>query len=127
MLRKKAKKAKKKPGNSTRASVKKEMAKPRMSRSGRIAELNLDTARIREQPSITMPGTVDKIIPSPRPSQPEKAQIAVDGTGHRHLRIENTLTDEHGDDAKLKKGAHVEVTVTAESKTPTGETNKDDT
>ena len=94
------------------------MAKPRMARSARIAELNLDTARIPEQPSTTMPGTVDKIIPSPRPSQPEKAQIAVDGADHRHrdLRIENTLTDEHGDDVKLKKGAHVEVTVTAESK-----------
>jgi hypothetical protein len=116
MLRKKAKKAKKKPGHSTRASVKKEMAKPRMSRSGRIAELNLDTARIREQPSTTMPGTVDKIIPSQRPSQPEKAQITVDRNDHRHLRIENTLTDEHGDDVKLKKGAHVEVTVTAEPK-----------
>ena len=118
-MRKKAKKAKKKPGNSTRASVKKEMAKPRMSRSGRIAELNLDTARIREQPSTTMPGTVDKIIPSPRPSQPEEAQIAVDKAGrpHRDFRIENTLTDEHGDDVKLKKGAHIEVTVTAEPKT----------
>ena len=30
------------------------------------------------------------------------------------LRIENALIDEHGDDVKLKKGAHVEVTVTAE-------------
>jgi hypothetical protein len=112
------KKGKKESGNSTRASVRKEMAKPRMARSARIAELNLDTARIPEQPSITMPGTVDKIIPSPRPTQPEKAQIAVDGADHRHrdLRIENTLTDEHGDDVSLKKGAHVEVTVKAESK-----------
>jgi hypothetical protein len=103
-----------KPSNETRASVKKEMAKPRMARSARIAELNLDTARVREQPSTTVLGTVDKIIPSPRPSQPEKAQIAVDGADHRHryLRIESTLTDEHGDDVKLKKGAHVEVTVT---------------
>jgi hypothetical protein len=86
-----------------------------MSKSARIAELNLDTARIPEQPSTTMSGTVDKIIPSPRPSQPEKAQIAVDGADHRHrdLRIENTLTDENGDDMKLKKGAHVEVTITA--------------
>ena len=91
------------------------MAKPRMARSARLAELNLDTARIPEQPSATMPGTVEKIIPSPRPSQPEKAQIAVDGADHRYrdLRIENTLTDEHGDDVRLKKGAHVEVTVTA--------------
>jgi hypothetical protein len=65
-----------------------------------------------------MPGTVDKIIPSPGPSQPEEAQIAVDKADrpHRDFRIENTLTDEHGDDVKLKKGAHVEVTVTAEPK-----------
>ena len=94
------------------------MAKPRMARSARIAELNLDIARIPEQASATMSGTVDKIIPPPRVSQPEKAQIAVDGADHRYrdLRIENTLTDEHGDDVKLKKGTHVDVTVTAESK-----------
>ena len=110
---------KKQLSNATRASVKKEMAKPRMAKSARITELNLDTARIPEQPSITMPGTVDKIIPSLGPSQPEKAQIAVDATGPRHrdlLRIENTLTDEHGDDVKLQKGAHVEVTLTADPK-----------
>jgi len=112
------KKAKKESDNAIRASVRKEMAKPRMARSARIAELNLDTARISEQPSVTMSGTVDRIIPSPRPSQPEKAQIAVDGAGRRYrdLRIENTLTDENGDDVRLKKGAHVEVTVTAEPK-----------
>jgi hypothetical protein len=96
----------------------KEMEKPRMAKSARIAERNLDTARIPEQPSVTVPGTVDKIIPSPRPSEPEKAQIAVKEAdhGYQELRIENTLTDEHGDDVKLKKGAHVEVTVTAEPK-----------
>src|ERR1700693_3004475 len=112
------KKAKKEPGNVTCASVKKEMAKPRMAKSARIAELNLDTARNPEQPSVTMPGTVNKIISPSRPTQPEKAHIAVDGADHRYrdLRIENTLTDEHGDDVKLKKGAHVEVTVKAESK-----------
>jgi hypothetical protein len=70
-------KAKKELTNATRASVTKEMGKPRMARSAKIAELNLDTTRISEQPSVTMPGTVDKIIPSPGPSQPEKAQIAV--------------------------------------------------
>jgi len=85
-------------------------------RSARIAELNLDTTRTPEQPSTSLPGTVDKIIPSPGPSQPEKAQIAVEGADHRYrgLRIENTLTDEHGDDVRLKKGAHVEVTITSE-------------
>jgi len=97
------------------------MAKPRIARSARIAELKLDVTRIPEHPSVTMPGTVDRIIPSPHPSQPEKAQIAVDGADNRHrdLRIENALTDEHGDDVKLKKGAHVDVTITAESKAPT--------
>jgi hypothetical protein len=111
-------KTKKEPGNATRASIRKEMAKPRMARSARIAELKLDTRRIPEPPRVTMPGTVDKIIPSPRPNRPEKAQIAVRGADHRNqdLRIDNTLTDEHGDDVKLKKGAHVEVTVTAEPK-----------
>jgi hypothetical protein len=113
------KKSKNEPSNATPASVRKEMAKPRMARSAKIAELNLDPARIPEQPSTTMPGTVDRIIPSRVPSRPGKAQIGVDGAdrGYRDLRIENALTDEHGDDVKLKKGAHVEVTVIAEPKT----------
>jgi hypothetical protein len=107
------KKRKKESGNATRASVKKEMAKPRMARSARIKEMDLDTGRISERPTTTVAGTVNKIIPSPRPSKPEKAQIALDGSDqlHRQLRIENTLTDEHGDDVRLKKGARVEVTV----------------
>jgi hypothetical protein len=110
------KKSRTRSDDATRASVTKEMAKPRMARSAKVAELNLDTSRIPERPSTTMPGTVNKIIPSPHMSQPEKAQIAVDGTGrYRNLRIENTLTDEHGDDVKLKKGAHVDVTVTAKA------------
>jgi hypothetical protein len=121
------KNGKKEPGNATRASVRTEMAKPRMARSARIAELNLDTARTPEQPSATMAGTVDQIIPSPRPSQPEQVQIAVDGAAHRYrdLRIDNTFTDEHGDDVKLKKGAHVDVTVTAALKTSTATINDD--
>jgi len=100
------KKAKQESGTAIRASVRKEMAKPRMARSARIAELNLDTARISEQPSVSMPGTVAKIIPSPGPSQPEKAQIAVGEAdhGYQDLRFENTLTDEHGDDVSSKKG-----------------------
>jgi len=63
--------------NTTRDGVKKEMAKPRISRSARIAELKMDTSRTPATPSTTIPGTVDKIIP-PRSSQPEKAQITVE-------------------------------------------------
>jgi len=109
------KKGKKEPRTATRADVTKEMAKPRMARSARITELNLDTARNIERPSTTMPGTVKKIIPSPHTNLPEKAQIAVAGAHrpYRDIRIENMLTDEHGDDGRLKKGAHVEITVTA--------------
>jgi hypothetical protein len=101
--------------NATRVSVQKEMARPRMSKSARIAELNLDTGRITEQPKTVIPGTVDKLIPSPRLNQPEEAQISIEGAnpGYRDLRIENSLTDEHGDEVKLKKGAYVEVTVAA--------------
>jgi hypothetical protein len=100
----------------TRASIKKEMAKPRIVKSARIAELNLDTSRIPEPPSVVMSGTVEKIIRSPLSTGREKAQIAIDGADERYrdLRIENTLTDEHGDDISLKKGAHVLVTITAE-------------
>ena len=82
--------------------------------------LNLDTTRIPEDPSVTMPGKVDKIIPSSGPSKPEKAQIAVNGAypRYRDLHIENTLTDEHGDNVSLKKGAPVEVTVSAQPRGP---------
>jgi hypothetical protein len=45
-------------------------------------------------------------------------QISIEGPDRRYrdLRIENALTDEHGDDVKLKKGTRVEVTITAEPK-----------
>jgi len=69
-----------------------------------------------EKPSVTLPGTVDRIIQSPHASIPEKAEISVQGADelYQEIRIENTLTDEHGDEVRLKKGAHVEVTVEAE-------------
>ena len=115
------KKNMKKAGNLHLAGVHKEVAKLRMARSQRIAELKLDTMRIPERASTTMPGTLKQIIPSLRPSQAEKVQIAVDGAGprHRDLRFENTLTDEHGDYVKPKMGAHVDVTVFEDPKRQT--------
>jgi hypothetical protein len=109
---------KKESDNATRASIKKEMAKPRMAKSARKAELNLDAERVPGQARATLPGTVNKIIASLRTIQPEKAQIAVAGADgrYRDLRIENTLTDGSGNEVSLKKGAHVEVTVTARPK-----------
>jgi hypothetical protein len=73
------------------------------------------------KPSAILLGTVEKIIKSPFPSEPEKAQIAVEGADHlyREIRIDNTLTNEDGDDVSLKPGAKVEVTVEADAKDTT--------
>jgi len=69
-----------------------------------------------EKPSVTLPGTVEQIIPPPYPGIPEKAQIAVEGADdlYQEIRIENTLIDDKGKEVRLKKGAHVEVTVEAQ-------------
>lgn len=66
----------------------------------------------------TRPGTVEKIIKSPYPQEPEKAEIAVEGADHlyREIRIENTLEDEKGRKVKLKVGAQVDVIVEADAK-----------
>ncbi len=68
-----------------------------------------------EKPSVTLPGTVDKVIPPATANDPEKAQITVEGADdlYKDLRIENTLTTEDGEKVRLKKGAEVEVTVEA--------------
>jgi hypothetical protein len=70
-----------------------------------------------EKPSVTLPGTVEKVIKPVSPNEPEKAQIAVEGADdlYREIRIENTLTDENGEKVRLKKGAEVDVTVEAEA------------
>lgn len=69
-----------------------------------------------EKPSVTLPGTVEKIITPPDPIEPEKAQINIeDGADplYKEIRIANNLTDENGRKVKLKRGARVEITVEA--------------
>lgn len=70
-----------------------------------------------EKPSVTLSGTVEKVIPSLHPSLPEKAQIAVEEADHmyRELRIENSLHDDKGNPVSLKPGAEVDVTIEADS------------
>lgn len=74
--------------------------------------------RPSEKVTMTLPGTVEKIIPPIVPSEPEKAQITVHGAEelYREIRVENTLKDEDGNPVSLKKGAEVEVTIAAEPK-----------
>ncbi|HVB59268.1 MAG TPA: hypothetical protein VNE63_22920 [Candidatus Acidoferrales bacterium] len=73
---------------------------------------------VTEKPSITLPGTVEKIIPAIHTDDPEKAQISVEGADplYREIRVENALEDENGKKVRLKEGAHVDVTIEAESK-----------
>lgn len=69
-----------------------------------------------ENPNIKLPATVEKIIPSPDPNAPEKAQINIQQGAdplYKEIRIENTLTDGNGKKVKLKEGAAVELTVEA--------------
>jgi len=69
-----------------------------------------------EKPSVSLPGTVDKIITPPDPRDPEKAQINIEEGAdplYKEIRIANVLTDENGKKVKLKEGARVEVTVEA--------------
>jgi hypothetical protein len=63
----------------------------------------------------TLPGTVERIIISPNPNEPEKAQITLKESDHvfRAIRIENTLKNKNGGDVSLKLGARVKVTVHA--------------
>ena len=69
-----------------------------------------------EKPSVTLPGTVEKIIPPVHPSEPEKAQIGVEGADqlYREIRVENALQDENGNRVALKLGAQVDVTIEAD-------------
>ena len=69
-----------------------------------------------DKASVSLPGTVQKIIPSIMPGQPEKAEIAVHTADelYREIRVENTLKDGDGNEVSLKKGADVEVTIEAE-------------
>ncbi len=74
-----------------------------------------------ENASVTLPGRVQKIIPSPILGEPAKAEIRVESAEHlyREVRIENRLTTESGDEISLKVGSPVEVTITAEAESTT--------
>ena len=71
----------------------------------------------KRKASTTLPGKVEKIIPPhPFSTEPEKAQIAVEGADHlyREIRVPNVLEDERGQKVKLKEGADVDVKIEAD-------------
>ena len=74
-----------------------------------------------QKPNVILPGKVQKIVESEGPNEPEKAEISVEGGDplYQEIRIENSLTDENGNEVRLKKGAEVDVTVEAEKNVTT--------
>jgi hypothetical protein len=69
-----------------------------------------------DKPTVTLPGTVEKIIPPIGPNEPEKAQISVERADelYKEIRVENTLQDKTGNEVALKQGADVDVTIAAD-------------
>jgi hypothetical protein len=80
-----------------------------------VIENNKQEQPTDEKATLTLAGTVEKIIPSIHPGEPGKAQITVEGAEdlYREIRVENTLQDAAGQPVKLKKGAEVDVTIEA--------------
>jgi len=77
---------------------------------------------VTKKPKTKKPGTVKKIIKSPFPEEPEKAEIAIEDADHlyREIRVENTLEeDEKGKKVKMKQGAQVDVTIEADAEDTT--------
>jgi len=71
-----------------------------------------------KKPQTKKAGTVRKIVVSPVPGVPEKAEIEVKGADelYKELRIENTLRDSRGKKVKFKKGAEVDLTIETDEK-----------
>ena len=62
--------------------------------------------KTRTKPATRKPAKVKKIIASPHPEIPEKAEISIEDCDdlYREIRIDNSLTDGTGDEVKLKQG-----------------------
>jgi len=68
-----------------------------------------------DKSSVTLGGTVEKIVESP--GQPELVQIVIDGADAKHnqLRMENSFTGKDGEKVSLKKDSEVQVTFEADT------------
>jgi len=66
-----------------------------------------------ENLSVALSGTVEEIIESSVPGEHEKALIAITGADQlrTEISIENTLTNNTGEETHLKAGAKVQVMI----------------
>ena len=62
-------------------------------------------------------GVVQKVIKPQLSHETEKAEIGIEQADplYAEIRVENVLTDEQGEDARLKAGEKVEVVIEADS------------
>ena len=81
---------------------------------------------MKKKPKTTKSGRVKKIIKSPDPSVPEKAEVEVHGADdlYKEIRIDNVLEDEQGKKVKLKEDAPVDITVEADKNATTPDSDK---
>jgi len=81
---------------------------------------------MKKKPRTTKHGTVTKIIKSPDPSVPEKAEVEIHEADelYKEIRIDNVLEDEQGKKVKLKQDAPVDITVEADQKSTTPDTDE---
>lgn len=72
---------------------------------------------MKAKPRTKKRGRVSKIIQSPHPSVPEKAQVELEDADHlyREIRIENTLQTDQGKEVRLKEGSVVDVVIEADA------------
>jgi len=92
-----------------------------------VNEANPETKK-NDKLSTTLPGTVQKIIKSPNPHQPEQAEIVLPDAEplYQEIRIENTLEDKHGEEVGLKPGVPVDVTIEVDAKHTEKKTEKEE-
>ena len=70
-----------------------------------------------ERASVTLPGTVQKIIPPSVSDEKEKAEISIETAEplYKEIRVDNVLQDKNtGETVELKPGVSVDVTIEAE-------------
>ncbi len=103
--------------------VEEQMAEPRVKQDVILQAPRLSIPVRKKYPEYSMrkaktkkAGRVQKIIKPLYPSQPEKAEISVEGADHlyREIRIDNAMEDENGKTVKLKEGAEVNVVIEAD-------------
>jgi hypothetical protein len=77
----------------------------------------MDSPDEKDKPNTILPGTVEKIIKPLVQSEPEKAQIQIEGGEdfYREIRVKNILQDEKGDELAIREGAPVTATIKADN------------